>query len=115
MITARDIALVSLIVRIGFCLNGRPATLVSVDAFPKTDYKIFEMYIESITQCRYICIENNDCVTVAYESSPSICRGYKTTEKQVVAGDKYLVWNLQREGNTITLTWIICLSFCDYR
>ena len=65
---------------------------------PLASEQIFSIQIATAAQCRYICIQNKECLAVLYASSGLLCNGYKSAseEKSLIEDEK--VWKVVRQG-----------------
>ena len=49
---------------------------------PLASEQIFRIQTATAAQCRYICIQNEECFEVLYASSGLLCNGYKSSSKE---------------------------------
>ncbi|KAK2140260.1 hypothetical protein LSH36_1422g00024 [Paralvinella palmiformis] len=65
---------------------------------PSDSDHIFTIQTSTISQCLYICIQNNGCLTVLYNNRGLLCIGYKSQlEEKTLTGEEK-VWRIVYKG-----------------
>ena len=72
---------------------------------PLASEHIFSIQIATASQCRYICIQNEECLAVLYASSGLLCDGYKSASEEKSLTEDEKAWKVVRRGS---VTFIYC-------
>jgi len=56
--------------------------------------QIFQVFISTEVQCRYICWQNILCTTVLYSKRGEICSGYKSQTETELVNEEEMVWKI---------------------
>jgi len=65
---------------------------------PSESEKIFNINITTESQCLYVCNQNKKCLTILYNTSGSICEGYKSITGEESLGIEEKAWKVIYEG-----------------
>ena len=65
---------------------------------PPENDTIFTVQISTGEQCRYVCMQNKRCLTIAYSTIGSSCTGYKSQTELNPTGVAEKVWKIVFEG-----------------
>ena len=88
----------------GFAANQRAITwfLPVINKPPASD-EVFSIQTASVSQCRYACIHNSECLVVLHNGNQSQCTGYRkdTEGTPIIGGVKG--WKLHPAGSLTIL------------
>ena len=97
-LAGETIMLFGILVQLGLWDKQLATTLLSVDKKPPGGDIISQGHTETTANC----LRNQECETVLYKGTTSLCYGYKsTTEDHQLAVDE-VAWHLISEGDPLS-------------
>lgn len=72
--------------------------VTSVTKMPPVSDQIFNIRTAVATQCTYVCIQNDNCLSVTYNIADSVCTGCRTQADTNPVNSTMKAWKVVERG-----------------